>query len=231
MWYKMCLFENAMRVPLIIRMPQEHAPRRIAKNVSHVDLLPTLLDLATFGQPPKTIEPVDGHSLLPLLRGDENGWTDEVFAEYTAEGAVAPCFMVRKGRLKYIWCEQDGGQLFDLVADPHETNNLAGRADSATVETAMLEAVHDRWDVRAINQAVLASQRRRLFLQPILMSGKPTPWDYQPVRDASQQYVRSGKSPTITKGLSRLPYVDPAPLDHPRPEATELPKMTIAEPG
>jgi choline-sulfatase len=230
MWYKMCLFENAMRVPLIVRLPQRRATRQVAKNVSHVDLLPTLLDLATSGHPPKTIELIDGHSLVPLLRGDESNWTDEVFAEYTAEGAIAPCFMVRRGPLKYIWCEKDGGQLFDLIADPRETHDLAGRADSATVETAMLQAVRDRWDVRAINQAVLAS-RRRLFLQPILMSGKPTPWDYQPVRDASQQYVRSGKSPTITKGLSRLPYVDPAPLDHPRPEPTELPKMTIGEPG
>ena len=231
MWYKMCLFENAMRVPLVVRLPQKPATRRVVKNVSHVDLLPTLLDLATSGRPPKTIEPVDGHSLVPLFRGDESNGTDEVFAEYTAEGAIAPCFMVRKGRMKYIWCEQDGGQLFDLAADPYETNDLAGKAGSAIVETAMLEAVHDRWDVRAINQAVLASQRRRLFLQPILMSGKPTPWDYQPVRDASQQYVRSGKSPTITKGLSRLPYVDPAPLEHPRPEPTEQPKMTIGEPG
>jgi choline-sulfatase len=117
------------------------------------------------------------------------------------------------------------------VADPHETHDLAGKADAAIVETAMLKAVHDRWDVRAINQAVLASQRRRLFLQPILMSGKPTPWDYQPVRDASREYVRSGKSPTITKGLSRLPYVDPAPVDHPRPEPTDVPKVTIGEPG
>jgi choline-sulfatase len=231
MWYKMCLFENAMRVPLIIRLPQECATTRVVKNVSHVDLLPTLLDLATSGDPPKTIEPIDGHSLVPLLRGDDNNWADEVFAEYTAEGAIAPCFMVRKERFKYIWCEKDGGQLFDLLADPHETNDLAGKAGSATVETAMLKTVHGRWDVRTVNQAVLASQRRRLFLQPILMSGKPTPWDYQPLRDASQQYVRSGKSPTITKGLSRLPYVAPAELDHPRPESSELPKMPVGEPG
>jgi choline-sulfatase len=190
-----------------------------------------LLDLATSGQPPRTVEPVDGHSLAPLLRGDEDHWTDEVFAEYTAEGAISPCFMVRRGRFKYIWCEKDGGQLFDLVADPRETNDLAGMTGSATVEAAMLKAVHDRWDVRAINEAVLASQRRRLFLQPILMSGKPTPWDYQPTRDASQQYVRSGKSPTITKGLSRLPYVEPAPLDHPRAESARHPRVTLGEPG
>src|ERR1700747_2409866 len=132
MVYKMCLFENAMRIPLIVRLPQRPSTRRVTKNVSHVDLLPTLLDLATSGQPPKTIEPVDGNSLVPLLREDEDDWVDEVFAEYTAEGAIAPCFMVRKDRMKYIWCEQDGGQLFDLAADPHEINDLAGNADSRT---------------------------------------------------------------------------------------------------
>jgi choline-sulfatase len=227
MWYKMCLFENAMRIPLVVRLPEQRATERVTKNVSHVDLLPTLLDLATSGKPPKTIEPVDGHSLVPLLRGEDAQWSDEVFAEYTAEGAIAPCFMVRKGRFKYIWCEKDGGQLFDLTADPREIDDLARTPGAAAVEAEMLKAVHTRWNVRAINEAVLASQRRRLFLQPILMSGKATPWDYQPVRDASQQYVRSGKSPTITKGLSRLPYVDPAPLDHPRPEAGELRKLAV----
>jgi choline-sulfatase len=190
-------------------------------------LLPTLLDLATAGKPPKTIEPVDGHSLVPLLCGEDAQWSDEVFAEYTAEGAIAPCFMVRKGRFKYIWCEKDGGQLFDLAADPREIDDLARTPAAAAAEAEMLKAVHARWNVHAINEAVLASQRRRLFLQPILMSGKATPWDYQPVRDASQQYVRSGKSPTITKGLSRLPYVDPTPLDHPRPEVGEVRKLAV----
>jgi choline-sulfatase len=227
MWYKMCLFENAMRIPLVVRLPQQRATEPVTKNVSHVDLLPTLLDLATSGKPPKTIEPVDGHSLVPLLCGEDAQWSDEVFAEYTAEGAIAPCFMVRKGRFKYIWCEKDGGQLFDLAADSREIDDLAGTPGAAMVEAEMLKAVHARWNVRAINEAVLASQRRRLFLQPILMSGKATPWDYQPVRDASQQYVRSGKSPTITKGLSRLPYVDPAPLDHPRPEVGDVRKVAV----
>jgi choline-sulfatase len=227
MWYKMCLFENAMRVPLIICLPRQRAAERVTQSVSHVDLLPTLLDLATSGKPPQTIEPVDGHSVVPLLHGEDTRWSDEVFAEYTAEGAIAPCFMVRNKQFKYIWCEKDGGQLFDLATDPHETNDLAGKPDAAAVEAAMQKAVHARWDVRAINEAVLASQRRRLFLQPILMSGTPTPWDYQPFRDASQQYVRSGKSPTITKGLSRLPYVDAAPLDHPRQEPGEMRKMTV----
>lgn len=230
MWYKMCLFEHAMRVPLIFRLPLgQAAGTRIARNVSHVDLLPTLLDMATRGDPLPTVDSIDGHSLVPLLHGNDRHWSDDVYAEYTAEGSIAPCFMLRSGRHKYVWSEPDGGQLFDLAADPHELDNLAGKTAFATVEALMLRKIHAQWDVAAIEKAVLASQRRRLFLQPILMSGRSASWNYQPIRDASQQYVR-GKTATIAKGLSRLPYVDPAPPDHPRGESAVNMNQELVEP-
>ncbi|HEV8500296.1 MAG TPA: choline-sulfatase [Casimicrobiaceae bacterium] len=215
MWYKMCFFEPAMRVPLIVRMPAGRAgASRIAHNVSHVDLLPTFLDLATDGHPPTMVEAVDGHSLAPLLDGDGREWSHDVYAEYTADGSIAPCFMIRSGPHKYIWSAPDGAQLFDLAADPRELDDLAGTPAAAAVEVQMQRKLHAQWDVAAIEKAVLASQRRRLFLKPFAGSGAPS-WEYQPFKDASQQYVR-GHSATVAKGLSRFPYVDPLPPDHPR---------------
>jgi choline-sulfatase len=216
MWYKMTFFEPAVRIPLIVRLPQSRLGRRIAENVSLVDLFPTILDLATDANPPTAVDPLDGNSLGHFLRGEARAWDDLVASEYTAEGSIAPCFMLRRGRFKYIWCEADGGQLFDLAADPAELRNLAGAREYDAVERNMLTELHKRWDVQSIQAAAFASQRRRLFLQSALMSRTPAPWDYQPRDDASRKYVRSGQSPTLTKGRLRYPYVEPAPPDHSR---------------
>lgn len=47
LWYKMTFFENAVRIPFIVHSPARFAPRRIAHSVSLVDLLPTLVELAS----------------------------------------------------------------------------------------------------------------------------------------------------------------------------------------
>ena len=45
------------------------------------------------------------------------------------EGVGTPCFMIRRGKYKYVHINDHEGQLFDLEADPGETRNLARRAD------------------------------------------------------------------------------------------------------
>jgi choline-sulfatase len=217
MWYKMCLFERAMRVPLMIRMPQATGGRRIAQPVSHLDVLPTMLDLADNGEPWSPVEPIDGDSLVPMMHGNGEVRSCDVHAEYTAEGAIAPCVMIRSGDHKYIWSEPDGAQLFDLARDPHEVQNLAGRADARDVEADMKRKIAARWDIPALEQEILKSQRRRRFLQPLLTFANGRSWDHEPMQDASQAYVRGGKSATNAKAQSRIPYVDPVPPDHPRP--------------
>jgi arylsulfatase A-like enzyme len=73
MWFKQCFFEDSARVPLVVSAPGRFAPRRVAAPVSLVDLLPTLMDLATDGRPPDWVAPIDGHSLLPLVTGADDG--------------------------------------------------------------------------------------------------------------------------------------------------------------
>ncbi len=52
MWFKFNPYEPSIKVPLIIHAPGAKAGQRVGQNCSLVDLLPTLLDLATDGQPP-----------------------------------------------------------------------------------------------------------------------------------------------------------------------------------
>ena len=217
LWYKYTLLEPALRVPLVMRIPDQ-AARRCAQAVSHVDLLPTLLDLATHGHPPNPVDPLDGNSVVPLLQSKHSDPGHVVAAEFTAEGAIAPMLCVRRGDHKLIVSPVDPPQLFDLAADPLELNNLAQRAELAAVRTQLQADVASRWDVERLNDDVLRSQRRRRWVQDRLTSGDYPAWDYQPFVDASAQFVRGGgqSSPTMVKGLARFPYVAPKPTDRPR---------------
>ena len=66
LWFKRSFFDVAMRVPLIISAPERFAPSRHGANVSLVDLLPTVVQLAGGGE--LTIRH-DGRSLTPALEG------------------------------------------------------------------------------------------------------------------------------------------------------------------
>jgi choline-sulfatase len=192
LWYKMNFFEWSARVPLLFHAPGHFAPRRVAHPVSLVDILPTLVELAGQGQAPEYAAPLDGRSLTPFLRGSEtDGDTNRVVGEYLAEGAIAPVVMIRRNRYKYVYSESDPDQLYDLATDPHELNNLAGRPDYEEIRTAFQAELLARWDLAALNRAVLASQRRRRLVADALMAGHYTAWDFQPHQDASHRYMRN----------------------------------------
>jgi choline-sulfatase len=176
--------------------------------------VPTLLDLATDGKAPAPIDPFDGASLAPLLAGPA-AWDDTVAAEYLAEGALAPVLMVRRGRWKLVVSEGDPDQLYDLEGDPLELANRAGDPAAAAIEAELKAEAARRWDAAALKRRVIESQRRRLFIQPVLITGRHTPWDYQPVRDAARAYVRNvGMEEDAVKGRARLPFVPSAPPDY-----------------
>ncbi|HVS17220.1 MAG TPA: sulfatase [Planctomycetota bacterium] len=112
------LFEESLRVPLVLRVPGA-TPRREAQAVAqHIDLAPTLLELV--GLPVPSV--FQGRSLVPLVRGEP--LEETVVVSATAwRGIDLVC--ARKGRWKLIVDRADGSeQLFDLVEDPGETRDL-----------------------------------------------------------------------------------------------------------
>ena len=188
LWFKMNWFEHSARVPLLVRAPTRFRPRRVAAAVSLVDIMPTLLDLAAEGEMLHEEAKGDGHSLVGHLSGA--GGTDEVIGEYTAEGARAPLMMIRRGTLKYVCSPGDPDQLYDINADPLERDNLAAeKAYAARVGTLRQECAR-RWRMELISESVIASQRRRRYLDGILRTQNVS-WDYEPPLDAKNQYIRN----------------------------------------
>lgn len=216
MWYKQSFYEWSVRVPLIVSMPQRYAPRRVAAHVSLVDLLPTFLDVATGGNPPEPVDPLDGKSLVPLLSGKDTGADRSVISEYSSEGVSAASRMLREGPYKYVYTRGLAPMLFDLVADPDELNDLAGSPALAATQARLHARLIEGWDPETVHARILASQKRRMFLAEVGRSSGLYPnWAYQPFVDESKRYIRGsgGAGPTNAKSKARFPYLKPVEPD------------------
>jgi arylsulfatase A-like enzyme len=125
------LYDELIRVPLIMAGPGIPRGRVVQTQVEGVDLMPTLLDLLKVSHPPS----LQGGSLLPLLRG-RSGRSSAAFAETTVCGRSCPeaqaqdrLQAIRRPpwklirRLKTTGAEQV--ELFHLASDRHEQRNVA----------------------------------------------------------------------------------------------------------
>ena len=144
------LTDHGMGILLIMRGPGFQGGKAVDGLVSHIDIFPTLCDCLGLA-PPDWLE---GTSLVPLVDGTREEVNDHVFAEVTYHAAHEPKRAVRTQRYKYVrrYDREDAPpmanidasiskdvmlgmglqtrprakeQLYDLMWDPHETNNLA----------------------------------------------------------------------------------------------------------
>ena len=208
LWYKMTFREWSARIPMILHRPERFRPGRVAAPVSQVDVLPTLAHVAgeNTGNPvPEPIDPLDGCSLVPLADGDQEVAPRAVLGEYLAEGTTEPMLMIREGNFKYIQCSGDPEQLFDLGADPEELFNLAGNADSKVILASFREKAALHWDAAEVRERVLRDQNRRRRVHAALREGRYQGWDFQPHRDAGEEYSRSHHDLTRFDIASRYP--------------------------
>lgn len=201
LWFKMCFYEGSARVPLMVA-GKGIAAGRIDAPVSTLDVNPTLCALA--GIDMSDIMPwTDGQSLLPLTRGEAR--TEPVLMEYAAEGSYAPLVAIREGRYKFVHCEIDPPQLFDLESDPLELTNLAADPAHARIVADFMAKVRARWDMAAFDAAVRASQARRWVVYPALRNGSYYPWDFQPLQKASERYMRNHMDLNVLEESKRFP--------------------------
>lgn len=125
LWHKMEPYEEAVRVPFIVRYPREVAPGvRSLAGASLIDIVPTMLSLIGL-EPPENVAGVD---LSPALTGDVSYAIGRVlFAEHQALGdwhRSVDWRMATDNHHKYVWNQGDLDELYDLVSDPYEVSNL-----------------------------------------------------------------------------------------------------------
>lgn len=123
--YRPNLYDNSLRVPMVIRWPEKVAPGSIiTRSATSLDLFPTLSQIV--GYTPK--EKLAGRSLVPLLTGlTPETWNDDVYSEYDMiHYAVASMRSYRTPNYKLIRDShnKDRDEFYDLKNDPSESNNL-----------------------------------------------------------------------------------------------------------
>ena len=204
LWFKMSFFEGSSRVPLMISAPGM-APGMLTDPVSTIDVCPTLCDLA--GVSMDEVMPwTTGESLVPLGQGASRD--TPVAMEYAAEASYAPMVSLRYGKWKYNRCALDPDQLFDMEADPHELTNLAEVPEhQGTVQTLRAKS-EARWDLDRYDADVRASQAKRWVVYEALRQGGYYPWDHQPLRDASERFMRNHMDLNVLESSQRFPRGD-----------------------
>jgi arylsulfatase K len=152
-YFKMAMYEAAVRIPMIIRGPGVGEGRREDGLVSLVDIYPTLMDMAGIPRP----EGLDGFSMMPELAGAPTGHPGWVFSQYHDCFCNTGLFMVRRGEWKYIAYPGFRPQLFNLAEDPDELRDLAGKEPRKITEMdALLRGIVD---YKAVDRKVKAYDR------------------------------------------------------------------------
>ncbi len=117
-------YRQLLEVPLLIKGPEISAEVRIDALTSHIDLTPTLIDIAGI-----VIEHMsfDGLSFVPLLKGKQKALRKAIFAEYhprSIRDLYNQTIQTHQWRLTLYPEHPDWGELFDLDNDPFEHQNL-----------------------------------------------------------------------------------------------------------
>jgi N-acetylglucosamine-6-sulfatase len=116
-----------MRVPMLAHCPEltRGGNKNVDEVVANIDIMPTVLEAAGVGAPSS----LPGRSFLPLLRGEKIPWRDSLLYEYYWERnfpQTPSVHALRGSKYKYVhvYGHWDIDELYDLQADPLESNNL-----------------------------------------------------------------------------------------------------------
>ena len=161
---KTVMYEEAVKVPWLMRIPQLGRHQKLIPNaVSHIDLVPTLLDLMGV----RSSQPFPGKSLKRLMKG-ETVKNDPVFIEWNPAmkyGKIPHTIptvpeekvekihrahfrtVISPDGWKLSLSDLDNGQLFNLKQDPFEATNLYYQKDHQAIISQLTKAIHT-WQER-----------------------------------------------------------------------------------
>ncbi|HPY89391.1 MAG TPA: sulfatase-like hydrolase/transferase [Lentisphaeria bacterium] len=139
------MYDDVVRIPLIIRWPGVTAPGTIIDDcvIHTLDLAVTLCELAGQDAP----ESFQGRSLMPALKDLPRQPRQDVLAMYHGnQFGLFTQRMVRTRQWKYVWNATDRDELYDLENDPAELTNLAAEESTKEIMAQMRRRLH-QWMV------------------------------------------------------------------------------------
>ena len=137
--YKSWVHEGGISTPLIVRWPGVVQPGSLTDEVGHlIDLMATFVDVGQAPYPAErdgiSILPLEGKSLLPVLRGGSRSGHETLCWEWSGNRAI------RRGRWKLVWDKLvRQWELYDMEADRTETRDLAEE------QPERVAAMSDEW--------------------------------------------------------------------------------------
>lgn len=134
------LYDEIIRIPLIILWPKKITLKRIGANVQQIDIMPTILDMLGIANTNAS----EGRSLLPLMEKEQGVESSIVYCE-TIMGGYQSTEALRNIRLRCIRTERwkliakngnnvDTYELYDMKNDPGEKNNVAEKYPDIVVD-------------------------------------------------------------------------------------------------
>ncbi|ADE53651.1 sulfatase [Coraliomargarita akajimensis] len=122
------LYDGGLRIPMIVRWPGKIEPGTVSDElVTHLDLYPTLMDVANIKLPADQI--LDGDSLLPTLTQQQELERDAVYFHYPNYAWHAKNRLggvIIEGDYKLLnWYDDDSVELYKITEDISEINDLS----------------------------------------------------------------------------------------------------------
>jgi len=145
--HKATPYQGGTRGPCFVRWPAGNVPADTECNAltAHIDLYPTIAEIAGATLPPEAKQQVEGRSLLSLLKNPQAEWADRTLVQHVgrwstgkaAESKHAGC-SIRDSRFTLV----NNEELYDLKADPGETTNVLSQHPEVV---ARFRAAYDSW--------------------------------------------------------------------------------------
>jgi choline-sulfatase len=153
-------YEHALNVPLLLSGPGVPAGSVSEQITSHVDLFPTIAEaLGTEMMAEDATLP--GVSLWSAITGEQKD-DRHAFAEFHAMGALNAGFSLREGNHKLIYHVGMPRQLFDVVNDPLEENDLMAGAGFTNLADQLEAKLRRIVDPEAVEEQAKADQRAKI---------------------------------------------------------------------
>ncbi len=208
-------YQGGIRAPCFIRWPAGGVPAaaECAALCAHIDLFPTLAEIAGATLSTEVQQQVEGRSLLPVLKNPQAEWKDRTLVHHVGRWAKG-----KQADSKYNNCAIQNSrftlvndtELYDLKADPGETRNII---DEHAEVVATLRAAYDQWwnevQPMLVNENVTGpaiNPFQELYYKQF--GGNPTPADLQRMNPDKSAGGQKEKKPPAARNRKTKAITD-----------------------